>query len=82
MPDAEVIRSKMRAGTLPVSPEHHLYGSSGEGSVCVCCDRSIKPSELAFEVQCSLGAAAKVVLSMHLLCYEAWVAEVRKSAAS
>ena len=74
--DLQLLRTKMRAGKMPVSPKHRLFGGPGDGTPCACCDRIITRYEMAFEVEC-LVSGTLVVLAMHTRCFDAWIAEAR-----
>lgn len=73
---AELIRGRMRVGELPVSADGRAFGGQGEGQLCACCDLTIAPSELQFELECQMGGARRT-LEMHLRCFNVWMEECR-----
>ena len=73
----ETIRTAIIEDRLPRSGgKPRIFGGSGEGSPCACCHECIKPTEMQYDVDCTLQGTVHT-LSMRMRCFQAWEEESR-----
>ena len=71
------IRTRLAAGTLPSPADNQrIYGGYGEEQACDCCGRSIRSTDVLYEIEAMNDAEGPI--TMHLLCFDVWVQESRK----
>jgi hypothetical protein len=82
--DAELlayIRARLAEGRLPSREESQkIYAGYGEDQPCECCGRSIPSTDVLYEIEVPSECAKS--LTMHLLCFEIWLRESRRSDAA
>jgi hypothetical protein len=74
----DLIHARILAGELPSRHEHQLSEGRGNGSRCTCCNQSINPEQVLYEVTVPPAYGEPAPLSMHVLhvaCYSVWRAE-------
>jgi hypothetical protein len=72
------IRARLAAGTLPHRAQNQqIYGGYGEDQPCDCCGHRIVKTAVAYEIELLRNSSLLETLTMHLECFEVWVAESR-----
>jgi hypothetical protein len=74
---SELIHSRLTSGRLPIAGGHRLFGGSGDGSICACCDRFVTRGQIQFEVECPARDGSPIALLMHVECFDVWCKESR-----
>jgi hypothetical protein len=72
---ADVIRSKLDAGTLPLKLPRQIWAGNGSDRACAVCDASIPKSQVEYELEYDGG----VTIVFHADCHAMWDAQVRKT---
>ena len=67
----DAIRRSIMAGTLPKQHCRMTWYGPGRHSLCIACDRPIRPEEV--EVECDLPTGGVIVF--HQACHEIWSSE-------
>jgi hypothetical protein len=76
-PIRALIRRAIIEDRLPRSGSNpRVFGGRGDGHICACCHERIKPTDVQYDVDCTLGETVHT-LSMHMGCFEAWEVESR-----
>jgi len=76
----EEIARRLDTSSLPLAGQHKIFGGRGANEICDCCDGTIGPSDVLFEVEV-VRAAGTVILAMHHTCFDLWIEESRARAA-
>jgi hypothetical protein len=73
----ELVHQLLLKGQLPTDPPRGVYAGYGHGENCDACSTSMPAPAVVYEIDVGTGAAAKV-FTLHLDCYEAWRAELKR----
>ena len=75
----EHTRDAIISGKLPPTASYRSWGGpSTRGEDCAICQRSIKRTELAYEVEFANDGASAPILQLHVRCFLTWQRERRK----
>ena len=78
MTAGELIRHKLRVGTLPRALPATLYAGWGRDTACDACDETITPDQVEYELDYPRELRH---YCLHLHCYGIWsIARVRSAA--
>jgi hypothetical protein len=70
-----LVEEHIRADRLLKDCRHAVFGNKGDGQrLCVCCSQAITVSEVQYDVECECSVKRMEPVSMHLACYDAWLA--------
>jgi hypothetical protein len=73
----QIVRTAIIEGQLPRSGgKPRIFGGQGECKACACCQAVIKPTEMQYDVDCTLEDKVHT-LSMHMKCFQVWESESR-----
>jgi hypothetical protein len=70
-----LVRQRIRSGRLPPGPVNELFGGTGTGALCSCCDRVISADQIAFEIHAASDGSEQLRLMMHSHCMRIWYDE-------
>src|SRR4030095_11437580 len=71
----DVIRYKLRTGTLPLRGSATVFGGLSDGETCSACGSEIPTGQLTIDGQGRQGRGR--ALPFHVLCFEIWNDERR-----
>jgi hypothetical protein len=66
---ADMIRTKLDAGTLPLDAPARLWAGIGSGKVCTACEQPIRATQMEYEPEYADGRA---VIYFHAECHRLW----------
>jgi hypothetical protein len=69
------VRSRILAAVLPRDGRARVSVGSGEGNLCICCDKAVAHGEAQHNVEVTLDGEPRWV-PMHEHCFHLWRATV------
>ncbi len=66
--------ARVRAGEIPRTPAHDVFGGHGRNNLCDVCFEQISNSQMGYEIATEhLPSNYHAPLFLHIKCYDAWV---------
>ena len=70
-----LVEERIRADLLLKDCRHAVSGCKGDGQrLCACCSQAITVTQTRYDVECECSIKRMEPVSMHLACYDAWLA--------
>jgi hypothetical protein len=75
MTGERTVRSRILAAVLPRDRRARVTAGTGEGNLCICCDKAVMRGETQYSVEVELDGAPRWV-PMHEHCFKLWRATI------
>ena len=66
--------TESQPASLPYRPPLRAWAGRGSGTACRLCGGAIEAHQVEYELELEPAAAERIVLYMHLECYQRWAA--------
>lgn len=66
------IRARILSTRLPGRPTAYVYTGPGDGARCACCDETIGPAEIQYDLDFPAREGEISSFAMHLDCFHLW----------